>query len=78
MGDEKLTLYMTYKTTSGEEVTYSLSDARDDLTAKEVKDYMADCISKNVFITKHGDLAEIASAEKRLVTISKLDVINAA
>ena len=66
------TLEMTFRDSLGKEVTITLPNPRTGLTLTEVQTVMQDIITKNVFFTKNGDLAQIADAKIRVVDITSL------
>jgi len=59
------TLEMVFRNAEGKEVTLSLADPRDTLTKAEAQAVMQDIVSKNIFITKGGDLVESVEARIR-------------
>lgn len=66
------TLEMTYKTAGGKDVTYSLSEPRDDLTRAEVEKHMTNCIGKDLYLTSSGSLKSIVGCKLRQVVIKQL------
>ena len=57
------TLKMIFKNEDGNNVTFSLKNPKDTLTAQGVKDAMDNIIAKNVFITTGGELVSKVRAE---------------
>lgn len=56
-------LVMSFLTAQGGTSSMTIDAPRDDLTAAEVSAVMESIITKNIFNTAKGDLAEIKSAE---------------
>ncbi len=56
------TLELVFRNTSGQSVTVSLADPKSDLTLTQAQVVMQDIISKNIFTSKGGDLAEAVGA----------------
>ncbi|HNZ83306.1 MAG TPA: DUF2922 domain-containing protein [Sedimentibacter sp.] len=56
-------LVMSFLTALGGTSSMTIDAPRDDLTAAEVSTVMESIITKNIFNTTKGDLAEIKSAE---------------
>jgi hypothetical protein len=56
------TLRMTFLNESGNNVSISLDNPKDDLTAAQVQTAMDLIITKNIFISTGGDLVSKASA----------------
>lgn len=59
------TLELVFRNTSGQSVTVSLADPKDDLTLTQAQTVMQDIISKNIFTSKGGDLSEAVDARIR-------------
>lgn len=56
------TLQMVFQNQSGNNVTISLPDVKEDLTAENIKAAMNIIIAKNVFESSGGDLVALMSA----------------
>lgn len=56
------TLSMVFRDAAGKEVTISLADPKDGLTLAEVRTVMQDVVSRNIFMSKNGDLVETGDA----------------
>lgn len=59
------TLEMVFRNSSGKEVTMSLADPKEDLTKAQVDAVMQEIISRNIFISKTGELTQIVEARIR-------------
>lgn len=59
------TLEMVFRNTSGKEVTLSLADPKEDLTKAQVDAVMQEIISRNIFTSKTGELAQSVEARIR-------------
>ncbi len=57
------TLRMVFKNTGGSNVTFSLRNPKEDITAAEVQGVMDTVISKNIFSSTGGDLTSKVRAE---------------
>ncbi len=57
------TLRMVFKNAGGSNVTFSLRNPKDDITASEVQGVMDTIIAKNIFSTTGGDLTSKVRAE---------------
>ena len=57
------TLRMVFKNAGGSNVTFSLRNPKDDITASEVQGVMDTIIAKNIFSTTGGDLTSKLRAE---------------
>ena len=57
------TLRMVFKNAGGSNVTFSLRNPKDDITAAEVQGVMDTVISKNIFSSTGGDLTSKVRAE---------------
>lgn len=57
------TLRMVFKNAGGSNVTFSLRNPREDITAAEVQGVMDTVISKNIFSSTGGDLTSKVRAE---------------
>ena len=66
------TLEMTFKTTAGKDVTFNISEPKNNLTLTEVQTAAAACISANIFQNVNGDLTAFEKAQIREVTITAL------
>lgn len=55
-------LKMVFLTPLNKQVTISLNNPKDDLTAVEVQGVMDTIIAKNIFMTSNGELASKVSA----------------
>lgn len=56
------TLQMVFQNQAGSNVTISLPDVREDLTAENIRNVMDLIISKNIFDSTGGDLVAVMSA----------------
>ena len=56
------TLELVFRNQSGKEVTINLANPKDDVTQAQAKTVMQDILTKNIFSTKGGDLAQIVDA----------------
>jgi len=54
---------MVFKNAGGSNVTFSLRNPKDDITASEVQGVMDTIIAKNIFSTTGGDLTSKVRAE---------------
>jgi len=54
---------MVFKNTGGSNVTFSLRNPKEDITAAEVQGVMDTVISKNIFSSTGGDLTSKVRAE---------------
>lgn len=59
------TLEMVFRNSSGKEVTMSLADPKEDLTKAQVDAVMQEIISRNIFISKTGELTQSVEARIR-------------
>lgn len=59
------TLELVFRNASGQSVTISMADPKDELTLAEAQVVMQDIISKNIFTSKGGDLTEAVDARVR-------------
>ncbi|MEG6585012.1 DUF2922 domain-containing protein [Dendrosporobacter sp. 1207_IL3150] len=59
------TLEMVFRNAEGKEVTLSLADPKEDLTKAEVDTVMQQIVSRNIFITKAGELTQTVEARIR-------------
>ena len=57
------TLRMVFKNAGGSNVTFSLRNPKEDITAAEVQGVMDTVISKNIFSSTGGDLTSKVRAE---------------
>jgi hypothetical protein len=57
------TLRMVFKNVGGSNVTFSLRNPKEDITAAEVQGVMDTVISKNIFSSTGGDLTSKVRAE---------------
>ena len=67
------TLEMVFRNSSGKEVTMSLADPKEDLTKAQVDAVMQEIISRNIFISKTGELTQ--SVEARIRTRDAIALI---
>lgn len=63
MGIETSVLYMTFKNQVGKVCTLTVDDPREDLQASEVKTFMEQVLSENIFLPKGYPLTTIVSAK---------------
>ncbi|MCX7883787.1 MAG: DUF2922 domain-containing protein [Caloramator sp.] len=68
------TLQMVFQNQSGNNVTISLPDVKEDLTAENIKAVMNTIIAKNVFQSSGGDLVGIMSASIVSREVSEFNV----
>lgn len=65
-------LEMVFKTATGKDVTYSMSDPKTDLTKAKVDTYMGNVVTKNVFANKAGDLTSAVKSQVVETTVTAL------
>ncbi|HWR38075.1 MAG TPA: DUF2922 domain-containing protein [Patescibacteria group bacterium] len=65
---QKKVLELTFRNTAGKEITLSLSDPKDDLTAVQANTVMDNIVAKNIFTTANngGNLTEKVKAVVRV------------
>ena len=56
------TLEMVFRDTMGKEVIISLPDPKDSITLAQVQAVMQDVVTRNIFVTKNGDFAQLGDA----------------
>lgn len=56
------TLEMVFRDTMGKEVVISLPDPQDGITLAQVQTVMQDIVTRNIFVTKNGDFAQVGDA----------------
>lgn len=65
-------LRLTFLTTMGKTVTFSIPNPRPDLTKSEVEDVMDTVIAKNIFLTGTGEL--VAKRDARIIDTTTEDL----
>ncbi len=65
-------LEMHFRNETGKEVTILVNNPKDDLTAAAVTAVMQNIITKNLFSTTSGNLAQIVSAQLRSTDVAEL------
>lgn len=66
------TLEMTFRTEQGKEVVLNLPNPKDGITLAEVQTVMNSILSKNIFTTKTGNLAQVVDAKLRVLDVTPL------
>lgn len=68
----KKVLEMHFKNGSGKEITFVVSNPKDDITAAAVNAVMRNIITKNIFNTATGDLVQIVGAQIKSIDVAEL------
>ena len=66
------TLQMVFRNTSGREVTLSLPNPKDGLTAAVVKPIMQQIVDKQLFTSASGDFAQVVEARLKSDEVTPL------